>query len=425
MAKTLLLADDSVTIQKVVGISFANEDVKIVTVDNGDDALARAREVRPDLVLADVVMPGKNGYEVCETLKSDPQLCHIPVLLLTGTFEAFDEERARRARADGHITKPFEAQSLVDKVNELLARARQRPAAPAPPPAVSPPAPAPRPIPALLPTPASAPAQVHARPEPGTSDSGFDFFDDDFGAASPDLAEAEPPATTAFELDAGESGFDFAPLVEEPASPGARPSEAPTVLAPPPPAEPEPPADQTMLMRQSEPQEDWPSGADLDAAFDDEDLSAEPASQDPDADVDDLDFGFDEPRASEGSLDPLADLDAPLTARESLLDPDLGRDFAVSSSDLADPPAAEPEEALPEALPPPAQPQPAPDLTPLMRERVHESLEKIAWEAFADLPDTIVRQALAKIEEIAWEVIPQMAEALIREEIRRMKGETG
>jgi CheY-like chemotaxis protein len=122
MPKTLLLADDSVTIQKVVGISFANEDVVLLTVDNGDDAIARARDARPDVVLADVVMPGKNGYDVCQTIKSDPELSHIPVLLLTGTFEAFDEERAARAGADGHITKPFEAQALVDKVNALLTR---------------------------------------------------------------------------------------------------------------------------------------------------------------------------------------------------------------------------------------------------------------------------------------------------------------
>ena len=86
MPRTLLLADDSVTIQKVVGISFASEDVALITVDNGDDAIARARELRPDIVLADVVMPGKSGYEVCEAIKSDPDLQHIPVLLLTGTF---------------------------------------------------------------------------------------------------------------------------------------------------------------------------------------------------------------------------------------------------------------------------------------------------------------------------------------------------
>ena len=65
-------------------------------------------------------MPGKTGYEVCETVKRDPTLRHIPVLLLAGTFEAFDEDRAREVGADGHITKPFEAQALVDRVNELL-----------------------------------------------------------------------------------------------------------------------------------------------------------------------------------------------------------------------------------------------------------------------------------------------------------------
>jgi CheY-like chemotaxis protein len=78
MPKTLLLADDSVVIQKLVGLSFANEDIELVTTDNGDDALTRAREITPDLVLADVVMPGKNGYEVCAAIKGDPQLSHVP-----------------------------------------------------------------------------------------------------------------------------------------------------------------------------------------------------------------------------------------------------------------------------------------------------------------------------------------------------------
>ena len=94
MSKTLLLADDSVVIQKLVGLSFANEDVEIVTTDNGDDAVVMALDLKPDIVLADVVMPGKSGYEVCEAIKQNPALAHIPVLLLTGTFEAFDDARA-------------------------------------------------------------------------------------------------------------------------------------------------------------------------------------------------------------------------------------------------------------------------------------------------------------------------------------------
>ena len=130
MSKTLLLADDSVVIQKLVGLSFANEDVEIVATDNGDDAIERAREVAPDIILADVVMPGMSGYEVCEAVKQDPTLCHIPVLLLTGTFEAFDENRARAAGANGQITKPFEAQALVARVNEVLNTPVEAPPAP-------------------------------------------------------------------------------------------------------------------------------------------------------------------------------------------------------------------------------------------------------------------------------------------------------
>ncbi|HCF61878.1 MAG TPA: hypothetical protein DFS52_28260, partial [Myxococcales bacterium] len=120
MPKKLLLADDSITIQKVVAITFASEDYAITAVDNGEDAVAKARELLPDVVLADVVMPKRNGYEVCEAIKSDPALQHIPVLLLAGTFEAFDEGRARAAMADGHIQKPFESQALIDRVNKLV-----------------------------------------------------------------------------------------------------------------------------------------------------------------------------------------------------------------------------------------------------------------------------------------------------------------
>ena len=96
MSKMLLLADDSVVIQKLVGLSFANENIEIVSTDNGDDAVTMARDLRPDIVLADVVMPGLSGYEVCEAIKQDAGLAHTPVLLLTGTFEAFDEARGGR-----------------------------------------------------------------------------------------------------------------------------------------------------------------------------------------------------------------------------------------------------------------------------------------------------------------------------------------
>jgi CheY-like chemotaxis protein len=120
MGTTLLLADDSITIQKVVGIIFANEDYELVVVDNGTSALEKAREIKPDLMLVDALMPGKSGYEVCEEVRRDPLLKGTPLLLLVGAFEPFDEDKARASGADDHITKPFESQSLIDKVKALI-----------------------------------------------------------------------------------------------------------------------------------------------------------------------------------------------------------------------------------------------------------------------------------------------------------------
>ena len=126
MGTTLLLADDSITIQKVVGIIFANEDYELVVVDNGNSALEKAREIYPDVMLVDAVMPGKSGYEVCEEVRRDPLLKEIPLLLLVGAFESFDEEKARKSGADDHITKPFESQNLIDKVKALVDLAATR-----------------------------------------------------------------------------------------------------------------------------------------------------------------------------------------------------------------------------------------------------------------------------------------------------------
>ncbi|MDD2321568.1 MAG: response regulator [Geobacteraceae bacterium] len=129
MGITLLLADDSITIQKVVGIIFANEDYELIVVDNGNSALEKAREIKPKVMLVDALMPGKSGYEVCEEVRQDQLLKDIPILLLVGAFEPFDEEKARQSGADDHITKPFESQSLLDKVKDLVELASSRAAA--------------------------------------------------------------------------------------------------------------------------------------------------------------------------------------------------------------------------------------------------------------------------------------------------------
>ena len=94
MPYTLLLADDSATIQRVIELTFADEDVTVVAVSDGDQAIAHLVAAPPDIVLADVGMPGKNGYDVAQYIQRSPTLCHIPVVLLTGAFEPVDLARA-------------------------------------------------------------------------------------------------------------------------------------------------------------------------------------------------------------------------------------------------------------------------------------------------------------------------------------------
>ncbi len=125
MTRTILLADDSVTIRKVVELTFGDTDIRVETVGSGREALERLDTLLPDLVLADVVMPGPTGYEICERIKASNR--PIPVLLLAGTFEPFDPLRARECGADGHLVKPFESRTLVQRVEALLARGPSAP----------------------------------------------------------------------------------------------------------------------------------------------------------------------------------------------------------------------------------------------------------------------------------------------------------
>jgi CheY-like chemotaxis protein len=123
--RKLLLADDSITIQKVVALTFADEGVEVVTVSDGQEAIEKLQGSIPDIVLADVFMPEVNGYEVCRYIKQNAKLKHIPVMLLVGSFEPFDEAEARRVGADDILTKPFQSiRRLIDKVGGLLGSKR-------------------------------------------------------------------------------------------------------------------------------------------------------------------------------------------------------------------------------------------------------------------------------------------------------------
>jgi CheY-like chemotaxis protein len=119
--RKLLLADDSITIQKVVNLTFADEGIEVISVGDGDSAMEKINESAPDLVLADVNMPGLSGYQICERIKQGAQTQAIPVILLVGSFEPFDEAEAYRVGADDYLTKPFQSiRQLVSKVSELL-----------------------------------------------------------------------------------------------------------------------------------------------------------------------------------------------------------------------------------------------------------------------------------------------------------------
>lgn len=378
MARKLLLADDSITIQKVIGITFANEDYELTVVDNGADAVAKAKEIKPDLVLADVVMPEKDGYQVCREIKADPALASTPVILLTGTFEPFDEAKSKEVGADDSITKPFESQTLIDKVkNHLEKTAGAAPQVPPAPEAVTVEAPS-------VPQPAAAEEEI------------VDLGEEELWDISEEAAGEEMPVTPAAEAvqeapeeeiwsDEEFADFGVSEEIEAEAEPVA---ESVSELA----GEEETVSDEEL----------WGG----------------------------IDFG-EEPAPEMAPEAPAAE-EEPLVTEEEFADFELEEE-AVPSEEVAAESVEtvseemfefeEKGEALPEvempSVPPqvpveekPAEPQPAEAgaaiASELSEERVNEIVSKAAREI---------------IEKIAWEVVPELAETLIKEEIKRLKGE--
>jgi CheY-like chemotaxis protein len=118
MPKTILIADDSSTIRKIVELTFSGTDIRVESFDSGAAALENLDSLEPDLILADVVMPGPTGYELCKRVKALG--AGIPVVLLSSTFEPYDADLAAECGADRHLLKPFESGTLADTVRELL-----------------------------------------------------------------------------------------------------------------------------------------------------------------------------------------------------------------------------------------------------------------------------------------------------------------
>jgi CheY-like chemotaxis protein len=120
----ILVADDNSNIQKMVVLALKDQGIEVVAVGNGEAAVRKIADMKPDLVLADIFMPVRNGYEVCKFVKDDSALSHIPVILLVGAFDPLDEQEAQRVGADGVLKKPFvPPDPLISMVKAALARA--------------------------------------------------------------------------------------------------------------------------------------------------------------------------------------------------------------------------------------------------------------------------------------------------------------
>src|SRR5713101_97241 len=120
----ILVADDNSNIQRMVGLALKDQGIDVIAVGNGEAAVRKISDIKPDLVLADVFMPVRNGYEVCKYVKDDPKLRHIPVILLVGAFDPLDEQEAQRVGADGVLKKPFvPPDPQISMVKSALARA--------------------------------------------------------------------------------------------------------------------------------------------------------------------------------------------------------------------------------------------------------------------------------------------------------------
>lgn len=417
MGNRVLLADDSITIQKVVGIIFANEDYDLTVVDNGGSAVDEARANKPDVMLVDAIMPGKSGYEVCEEIRNDPLLGAVPILLMTGAFEPFDEEKARRCGADDFISKPFESQQLVEKVKSLLELGKSRtvPVQAAPPvqepaAAVVPPVVDVEPVPSFEiefeePAPVAAPAPSPVTPEPvavGAAPQEPEPFAFEVEEASP-----SDDLWGAFELedeitgeDAGGGGQSAA--VDAAAAPSASPIsfelEQAEDLAPEPAAATmefgvTPASDEFVFTEE----EEEPV---LSASSAPEPFGAPPLEES---------FVFGDEVAS-AAAEPYGTISETAPSEE----------FASAAGEFAIPPV-EAFSPVPDEYSPNAGMEPLPEPPAVAASPAGADAGGAITMTEEQLAAAISRISREVIERIAWEVVPDLAETLIKEEIRRIK----
>jgi CheY-like chemotaxis protein len=194
----ILVADDNSNIQKMVGLALKDQGIDVVAVGNGEAAVRKISDIHPDLVLADVFMPVRNGYEVCRYVKEDPSLAHTPVILLVGAFDPLDEQEAQRVGADGVLKKPFvPPDPLIAMVKSALTRAGVSFGAAAEKPAVAPSSP-------------STAEILHS----GMSSKLAAFTAEKIPEVAPEPIEELPTPTPQFKIAAGSGPLAFGSLLD-------------------------------------------------------------------------------------------------------------------------------------------------------------------------------------------------------------------
>jgi CheY-like chemotaxis protein len=477
MGKKILLADDSITIQKVIELTFSDEDFDVTTVGNGRLAIEKAQELRPDIILCDIIMPEKDGYEVCDFVKKSTTLGHVPVLLLTGAFEPFDQDRASRVGCDGFLAKPFEPQTLIAKVKDLLAQAGTRsvpatsPRPLAPPPPLTPPPPleAPSTVRVSSTTPASFAPVTPPPPSPGMSSGGGAFIPDE-----PVIADPDPPSVEVAEMFAAPSmpmpAYEPAPVYAPPAYEPppvyeARPAayEPAPVFEPPTPVVVEPeapevfaevaPMDAFAAPTPAEEPELYAVEEPVETAMPAPVVEAVPPVMPPPSESPSDTVFF---RSAGGWSQPT--LEVPLedraqasvesaqaaAAAEPVFEEVFDELHEAHTAELPAEPETRPlEEVEPAPAPVPVQAvmptpetiihheesfadiRPLPAVAPPAAEPSSNAAEvAVPVEMVSQIAQRVVAQISEKvIREIAWEVIPELAENLIKKEIARLKAE--
>ena len=376
MAAKLLLAEDSLTIQRVFEMTLRQSGISLTVVDNGEDAIRLAREISPDVVVADVSLPGKDGFEVAEELRSPEAGGTVPVLILAGTLSPFDEERFKKCGANGVLFKPFESRELIEKVESLL-RSREEP----------------------------APAPGDEEQAPPSAEEPWDFSDvlnemeeeAQVSVSRADEAEDRGVATAAAVEPAGStlSLDDFDVSLED--IEGGSEKEAVLPEAEPPRQEEQdgvaPPGEREEEMCQTEEYFEAPVFDDSPPAVTDLTPALE-AVEEPD--------GFDLLEGIEAS-----EIETP--------EPALQAEETVPSPSVAE--GLPWEKEFRERFSARAQ--------EIFEKVAAESVEKVMWEVVENLTKEFTGKIRESVEAVAWEVIPATAETLIREEIARIREQAG